>query len=216
MEIVVRSNGLEFTENCYNHFKANNKSLWCELEKGTITRKELFIKRFTDLFKYCEGDCSKLDPLKVNNEFIKTMSQNGVPMDGALEFIKRLNEDIPDARCYIISNGATINAEGRMKSTGLDKYFEKVYVSEWMGVIKPAKEFFDMVLKGVGEPKETCIVIGDSLSSDMLGAKNSGFTSVWFMPYGDIKSAKSAYDIDFTASSFDDLYDVLLMWAYEQ
>ena len=215
LEIVVTASGLVFTEECYKHFKAYNKSLWQELEKGTISRKELFIKRFTDLFKFCEGDASKLDPLKVNDEFIFTMSQNGVLMDGALQFIKRLRDAVSDARFYIVSNGATINAEGRIKSTGLDEFFEKVYVSEWMGVTKPEKEFFDMVLEGVGEPKETCIVIGDSLSSDMLGAKNSELTSVWFMPEGDIESCVSAYDIDYTASSFDELYDVLLTWASE-
>ena len=72
---------------------------------------------------------------------------------------------------------------------------------------------FDMVLEGVGEPKETCIVIGDSLSSDMLGAQNADLASVWFMPEGDIEQAKNKYGIDYTASSFDELLDVLLKWA---
>jgi YjjG family noncanonical pyrimidine nucleotidase len=213
LEIVITSNGLEFTEDCYDHFKKYNKSLWLELEKGTISRTELFIRRFTDLFEFCGGDHSGLDPLKVNKEFIFTMSQNGVLMDGALEFIIKLKNNIRDARCYIVSNGATINAEGRIKSTGLFKYLEKVYVSEWMGVTKPSPEFFDMVLEGVAEPKETCIVIGDSLSSDMLGAKNASLASVWFMPEGDIEAAKKAYDIDYCASSFDELFEVLAAWA---
>ncbi len=213
LEIVVTENGLEFTEDCYAHFKAYNKSLWLELEKGTISRTELFIRRFTDLFEFCEGDHTGLDPLTVNNEFIYTMSQNGVLMDGALGFIEKLTDNVKDARCYIVSNGATINAEGRIRSTGLDKYLQKIYVSEWMGVTKPAKEFFDMVLEGVGEPKETCIVIGDSLSSDMLGAQNADLASVWFMPEGDIEQAKNKYGIDYTASSFDELLDVLLKWA---
>ena len=213
LEIVITANGLTYTEDCYRHFKAYNKALWQELEKGTISRTELFVKRFTDLFEFCEGDHSGLEPLKVNGEFIYAMSQNGVLMEGAVEFMERIKTTIKEARCYVVSNGATINAEGRIKSTGLDKYFEKVYVSEGMGVVKPSKEFFDMVLEGVAEPKETCIVIGDSLSSDMLGAKNAGLTSVWFMPEGDVESAVKAYDIDFCASSFDELYEVLKNWA---
>ena len=82
-----------------------------------------------------------------------------------------------------------------------------------MGVNKPSSEYFDIVLEGVSEPKESCIVIGDSLSSDMLGAQNAGLTSVWFMPSGDIPSACRKYDINYCASSFDELYDVLLNWA---
>ena len=213
LEIVITSCGLRFTEDCYNHFKQYNKFLWLELEKGTISRKELFFRRFTDIFEFCGGGPSLPDPLVINNEFVRTMSQNGVLMDGAPEFLIKLRNSIKDARCYIISNGATKNAEGRIRSTGLDKYLEKVYVSEWMGVTKPSSEFFDMVLEGVKEPKETCIVIGDSLTSDMLGAKNSSLASVWFMPEGDIEAAKKAYDIDYCASSFDELFEVLAAWA---
>ena len=213
LEIVIQANGLKYTEECYDHFKAYNKSLWLELEKGTISRRELFIRRFKDIFEFCEGEHQNLDPLKVNDEFIYTMSLNGVLMDGADTFLARLRENIRDARFYIISNGATINAEGRIRSTGLGVFFEKVYVSEWMGVAKPSEEFFDMVMEGVGEPKEHCIIIGDSLTSDMLGAKNASITSVWFMPEGDIQMAKAAYDIDYIASSFDELFEVLSEWA---
>ena len=213
LEIVITRYGLQFSEDCYEHFKSYNKSLWLELEKGTITRKELFTKRFTDLIEYCEGDPSVIDPLKVNDEFIYTMSVNGILMDGALEFIKKLTNEVADARCYIVSNGATINAEGRIRSTGLDKYLEKIYVSEWMGAAKPSPEFFDIVLAGVNEPKESCIVIGDSLTSDMLGAKNAGLDSAWFMPEGDIEGAKRAYNINYCASSFDELLEILKKWA---
>ena len=211
--IVITKYGMKFSEDCYTHFKSYNKSLWLELEKGTITRKELFTKRFTDIIEYCGGDINELDPLKINDEFILTMSQNGVPMEGALEFMQKLIEEIPDSRCYIVSNGATINAEGRIRSTGLDKYLEKIYVSEWMGATQPAPEFLDMVLEGVAEPKYTCIVIGDSLTSDMFGAKNAGLASVWFMPEGDIEGAMSAYNIDYCASSFDELLVVLKKWS---
>lgn len=216
LEMVITSNGLKYTEECYEHFKAYNKSLWLELEKCIISRSELFTRRFKDILEFCEGDSSNIDPLKVNEEFIFTMSQNGVLLEGADTFLAKLKNSIKDARCYIISNGATINAEGRIRSTGLDKYFEKVYVSEWMGVAKPSKEFFDMVIEGVDEPKETCIVIGDSLTSDMLGAKNASIASVWFMPEDDIEMAKKTYDIDYSASSFDQLYEVLLEWTSKQ
>ena len=213
LEKVVTAGGLKFTEDTYLLFKEYNKSLWLELEKGTISRKELFRKRFTYLFKNCEGDHSKLDPFKVNDEFVLAMSQNGVLMDGALEFVQRLKREIENARIYIASNGATINAEGRIRSTGMDKYIEKIYVSEWMGKTKPSPEFFDICLEGVGEPKESCIMIGDSLTSDMLGAKNASLTSVWFMPQGDIETAVKAYDIDYCASSFDELFEVLKKWS---
>ena len=211
--IVLTRNGLSFSDEIYQAFKAYNKSLWLELEKGTITRAELFTKRFQDIFRRCTGDASGLDPLEVNDEFIRTMSMNGVLMDGALDFVKRVKNEIPYARIYIASNGATINAKGRIASTGLDQYIDGLFISEDMGVTKPAAEFFDICLKQIGEPKSSCIMIGDSLSSDMLGAKNASLDSVWFMPSGDTEAAIKEYDIDYCAASFDELLGILKKWA---
>ena len=115
--IVLRANGLSFSEKIYQAFKNYNKALWLELEKGAITRPELFTKRFQYIFSLCEGDTTNIDPLKINDDFIRTMSVNGVLMDGALEFIRRVKDNIPDARIYIASNGATITAKGRIDST---------------------------------------------------------------------------------------------------
>lgn len=213
LEIVIRKNGLPFSEEIYQAFKACNKSLWLELENGNITRTELFTRRFIDIFKRCGGDLDALDPLQVNDDFVKTMSVNGVLMDGALEFVQRLKSEIPDSRLYIITNGVTINARGRIASTGLDRYIDGLFVSEDMQVAKPAREYFDIVLNRIGEPKEACVVIGDSLSSDMLGAKNAGLCSVWFMPSGDIETARREYEIDFCAASFDELYAILEKWS---
>ena len=69
--IVLRENGLSFSDGIYRAFKAYNQSLWLELEKGTITRTELFTKRFLDVFSRCEGDASRLDPLKVRPGWIR-------------------------------------------------------------------------------------------------------------------------------------------------
>ena len=213
LKIVVNGNGLSCTDDVIDHFSEYNKYLWLELEKGTITRNELFTLRFNDLFSRCEGDSSGLDPLKVNSGFIYTMSCNGVEIDGALDFVRKLKSTIDDARIYIASNGATINAEGRVRTTGLSEYIDGMFISESMGLTKPAPEFFDKCLEYIGEPRETCIMIGDSLTSDMLGAKNSSIESVWFMPQGDIERAVKEYDISYCASSFDELYEILLKWT---
>lgn len=211
--IVLRANGLSFSDEIYLAFKAYNKELWLELEKGTITRTELFTKRFNDVFSRCEGDSSHLDPLTVNDDFIRTMSVNGVLIDGALEFVRKLKEEITYAAIYIASNGATINAKGRIASTGLDRYIDGLFISEDMGVTKPDPAFFDMILEQIGEPKNSFIMVGDSLSSDMLGARNASLDSVWFMPSGNIEEAMREYDINYCASSYDELLNILKKWA---
>lgn len=213
LKTIINSNGYDFSDELYNFFKARNKELWLEYEKGLITRNGLFETRFKLLFEKCGADTKKMELLKINGDFISEMSRNGVLMSGALELLQKLKENVPNSRIYVITNGAEINAKGRIKSTGLDKYLDGVFVSETMGTAKPSSEYFDIVLNAVGEPKKSCIVIGDSLSSDMLGAKNAGLASCWFMPEGNIEKAMKEYEINFKASSFGELFDVLKNWA---
>ncbi len=212
LEKVLLEAGLSYSEDIYKAFKKYNKSLWLEIEKENITRKQLFTMRFNYVFGLCEGDSSDIDPLETNSKFIKTMSENGVLMDGSLEMVEKIKREIPDSKIYVITNGVTINALGRIASTGLDKFIDEVFVSEDMGVTKPSVEYFDMVLDKIGEPRKRCIVIGDSLTSDMLGAKNAGISSVWFMPEGDVDEAVKEYEIDYLAASFDELFQVLEEW----
>jgi len=215
LEIVLTANGIVYTDEVCRYFEELNKLLWLKLEKQEITRQELFETRFNDvLSRY--GKKGKLNALKVNDEFINTMAKNGVLMDGALEFVKKIKTEIKDSRIYIVSNGATVNAEGRIKTTGLEKYIDKLFISEAMGVAKPAVEFFDIVFNQIKEPKESCIMIGDSLTSDMLGAKNAGLNSIWFMPQGteqEIKNEVKEYEIDFCARDYKELFQVLKKWS---
>ena len=213
VRFVLEQNGLEFTEELYQSFKQINKSLWLEFEKGSITKPELFVTRFRRLFDQCGCDTDKTDLERINSDFIDHMSQHGVLLDGALELLENIRQSVPDARVYIITNGVTRNACGRIASTGLNEYLCGVFVSEQLGAAKPAREFFDAVIKAIGEPAESCLVIGDSLTSDMLGAKNAGLSSCWFMPQGDIGTAVKEYDINYTASSFDELFGVIKTWA---
>lgn len=213
LKTIMEMNSQVFTEERYDSFKQINKKLWLEFEKGIISKAELFETRFKILFEECGCNTDGMDLMKINRDFIDCMSKNGILMDGALDFLKKVVDSVPNVRIYVITNGATRNAKGRIASTGLNDYICDLFVSESMGVSKPSHEYFDIVKKAINDPDKSCIVIGDSLTSDMLGAKNADLTSCWFMPEGDVKGAMKEYEIDYTASSFDDLFDILIKWS---
>lgn len=213
LKTVMEMNDRVFTEARYDFFKQVNKKLWLEFEKRIISKAELFETRFKLLFEECGCNTAGMDLMKINSDFIDCMSQNGILMDGALDFLKKVVDSVPGVRIYVITNGAERNAKGRIAAAGLNDYICDVFISESMGVSKPSHEYFDIVKKAINEPNESCIVIGDSLTSDMLGAKNADLTSCWFMPEGDVKGAMKEYEIDYTASSFDELFDILIKWS---
>lgn len=213
LKTIMEMNSQVFTEERYDSFKQINKKLWLEFEKGIISKAELFETRFKILFEECGCNTNGMNLMKINNDFIDCMSKNGILMDGALDFLKKVVDSVPNVRIYVITNGATRNAKGRIASTGLNDYICDLFVSESMGVSKPSREYFDIVKKAINEPNKSYIVIGDSLTSDMLGAKNADLTSCWIMPEGDVKGAMEEYEIDYIASSFDDLFDILIKWS---
>ena len=84
---------------------------------------------------------------------------------------------------YLVTNGTAAVQRSRLKSAGLKKYVQGIFISEEMGSNKPAKEYFDRCFGQIpGFRKEETVIIGDSLTSDIQGGKNAGIRTIWFNP----------------------------------
>ena len=58
-------------------------------------------------------------------------------------------------------------------------------ISGEIGLAKPDPAIFDHAFKRIGgPPKETVLMIGDNLGSDILGGSNYGLDTCWFNPTG--------------------------------
>ena len=102
-------------------------------------------------------------------------------MDGAKELV--INLRAKGYRQYIVTNGVNSTQANKMRLSGLDQIMDGVFVSELMGYPKPMKEYFDACFAALTDVKKNeCILVGDSLTSDMRGANNAGITACWFNP----------------------------------
>ena len=111
-------------------------------------------------------------------------------------------------RLFIISNGVAKTQKKRLKASGLDKYFEQIFVSEEVGAQKPSREFFTYVEKHIPEfDKNKALIVGDSYSSDIKGGLEYGIDTCWFIKEGKKTGAgeKSTYRI----SRLKQLKDIL-------
>jgi hypothetical protein len=110
-------------------------------------------------------------------------------------------------RLFIITNGVKSTQDGRFGLSPITKYFEKIFISEVIGAEKPSRMFFDAVESGIeGYCREKAIVIGDSLSSDIKGAINSGIDCIWYNPMK--KDAPCGWNITYTVRSFDEILEI--------
>ena len=150
-----------------------NDRCWKQFEKGEIKREEIFPKRFTEFLKTLN---SNIKPMEMNQRYFYNPRETDCLIPGATELLDYLQKKYP---FFVITNGVAVTQKMRPEKSGIKKYFKKLYISEELGFQKPQKEFFDFVLNDIGAKKEECLIIGDSLSSDILGGKNSGIDTVF-------------------------------------
>ena len=169
---------LEPTEELLNRYHDINLLHWQMLERGELTRPQVLTGRFRMLF---EELGRQVDAQAVARVYEKNLGIGHYFLPGALEAVQTLQKDY---RLFLASNGTATVQHSRLTSAGLYPYFEKVFVSQELGYNKPAKEFFDACAAQIpGYAPEKALMVGDSLSSDILGGINAGLPTCWVNPH---------------------------------
>lgn len=173
--------GLSNSEETIRRYSEINKLHWEMLERGEITRAQVLLGRFEQLLHEldCEDEGSVL-AAKLRDTYEYNLSQGHWFMPGAEQMLEDLKGKY---RLFLCSNGTPVVQEGRLKSSGIGYYFEQVFISEAIGYNKPAKEYFNRCFEAIPDLElSRCIIIGDSLSSDILGGINAGIRTCWYNP----------------------------------
>lgn len=164
---------LEFSEDILQKYREINGYLWKQFELGKVTVTELQLGRFRDLFQTLS---CKADVPSFNDRYLEKLGGICRLMEGAEEVCHTLKKIYP---MVIITNGVTATQHRRLSVSAIKDCFSHLFISEEMGVAKPKKEYFDHVLQTLRLRKEDVLIIGDSLTSDILGGINSGIDTVW-------------------------------------
>lgn len=186
------------TKETKDAYEVGNLWCWDQFEKGNITLDQLEIMRMELFFKNLGRP--DLDAEEAADLYATLLSENGIMLDGAREMLDSLS-DIPKS---LVTNGIAKVQRGRLRDTDTEKYFQHIFISQEMGVQKPKKEFFDIVLKTINRDKDECIVIGDSEKSDIQGAVDSSIKSIFFSPVGK-KSPRATW----TVSSYSEMIELI-------
>lgn len=174
---TMKDYGVPVTEENISTYVSINDSLWKRLEKKEITKPQLKQIRFRIFFDSI-GFNFDGDAFEVNEHYLDLLSQCAYTMDGATELSEKLCK--AGYNLYIITNGVAKTQAQRLEKSGLLPFYKGVFVSEAIGIPKPDKGFFEYVFEKISEKdKSKIIVVGDSLSSDILGAKNAELDSIW-------------------------------------
>lgn len=176
--------GIEPEERILQRYSEINQAQWKLLELGKLVRSEVKLRRYRLLFEEFGIKESAERAAKIYE------TQLGIGhyfVDGAEEMLLELSGK---CRLYLVTNGTACVQKGRIASAGIGHYFQDIFISEEIGFNKPDREFFERCFAKIPDfRKENTIIVGDSLSSDILGGINAGIQTVWFNPAGTGKNA---------------------------
>ena len=87
-------------------------------------------------------------------------------------------------------------------------YTYKLYISEAIGRIKPTEDFYNYIMKDLKCRVDECLMIGDSITNDIVGAKSIGMNVCYYNVKGKIKPENLL--VDYEVNSINDLVQILL------
>lgn len=163
----------------YERFRTINDALWREYERGTMPKSKLVTERFRRFLERSAG--AHLDAAEVNRVYFGKLCSTGYLLPGAEEFLHELRSR---GKVFLITNGTPQAQYGRLDALGLRALFDGIFVSDEIGFAKPDPRFFGYVFGHAGITADSCIVIGDSLTSDIAGANAAGIPCIWYDPAG--------------------------------
>ena len=176
---TFRSFGLEPTEQVLERYHVINRQHWERLERGELTRDQVLTGRFQMLF---EELGIPAQPQAIAKGYEHNLGLGHYFLPGAKEALDTLRGKY---RLFLASNGTASVQHSRLTSAGLYPYFEEVFVSQALGANKPSRAFFDACAARIpGYDPRKALMVGDSLTSDILGGINAGMKTCWVCPRG--------------------------------
>jgi 2-haloacid dehalogenase len=183
----------------FTAYQTINLELWAAVERGEFSPQQVRTNRFERLVVQENFDA---DPLQLADDFVAGLGANGSLYDGAREVLENLSDK---ASMALVTNGLSEVQRARVDRLGIGEYFDAIVISAEVGAAKPGTEIFDIVFEALNFPsKESALMVGDSLSSDMQGGANYGIATCWYNPNG-----QSDQRADQVAHEISDLAELL-------
>ena len=163
-------------ERLFHLFFEISGRLFSEAKHGKYTIAEvmdLYPKEFIAAIGYPE---SAVDPFK--HAFRAAWGETHTLVPEAKEMLDILRDK--GYRLFAASNSFGHLQRLRLERAGILPYFEDTYISMDIGYDKPDIRFFQEALRRCGLQPNEVLMIGDSMTTDILGAQAAGIEALFF------------------------------------
>ena len=160
----------------FNLFFEISGRLFSEAKHGKYTIAEvmdLYPQQFIAAIGYPE---SAVDPFK--HAFRAAWGTTHTLVPGAKEMLETLHRK--GYRLFAASNSFGHLQRSRLEQAGILHYFEDTYISMDIGYDKPDIRFYQEALRRCNLQPHEVLMIGDSMTTDVIGAQNAGIDARFF------------------------------------
>lgn len=148
-----------------------NQKQWKLLEKKETTRERLKVDRYRLLFEALGREDLVPYASEASDYYLSHLSECCFYLEDSLAVIQTLAKSYD---LYITSNGNKEVQRGRLDKSELKPHFKDIFISEEIGYNKPDIRFFEACFARIPNfEKDACMIIGDSLTSDIAGGKQA-------------------------------------------
>ena len=161
------------------HHSALLEELHPEVLAARIGMDEARIERFRRLFQRfgvtAEPDVCAEAAAMYRREYLDARRA----MAGADALLRAVRRR---ATVGIVTNNLLQEQREKLEHCGLSAHVDALVVSETAGVSKPDPRIFAIALEELGVKPHEAVMLGDSWSADIAGARAAGIRAVWFNP----------------------------------
>ena len=162
-------------ERFFDEFRGINHHLWDMQSRGQIGFDELRVQRFQRTIDRVIP-AADVSATQIAAAYETAMGEVATLLPGALQFLEAVRQR---GHLAIVTNGLAVVQRSRLARCGILSAADALFISEETGYSKPdARAFTEAARLLKCQPAE-CVVIGDSLTTDGLGAKNAGIEFWW-------------------------------------
>ena len=163
----------------YDAYWTANIDLWSRYSKGEITRDYLIVERFRRPLNVGKGlDVTEALCLEMSDRFLDFCATKPGLVEGARELMNYLRNR--GYRMHMTSNGFHEVQYKKLEACRLKDHFDTIVLSEDAGANKPSQQFFDYAFQLTHAHRETTLMMGDNLQTDILGAQAAGLDTLLF------------------------------------
>ncbi|MBU1202286.1 MAG: HAD family hydrolase [Nanoarchaeota archaeon] len=132
----------------------------------------------TEAFKAVTKEFSVNPPSFVYDNLIGMWNKNTFLSKPFPDTVSTLQDLKKDYKLVLISNTDNLSVPQLLDKFDLRKYFDEIVLSCDVGMLKTDKKMFETALKKLKLKKTQVVMIGDSIPTDIEGAKKAGIRGI--------------------------------------